>query len=422
MTSRLLSRIRSVGFSQDGRALRKQVENLNQRLNDLTWLVFDQAWETDANFRFTSVSDGVLDALAWRPIDILGRRFSDVGRFEEDIGVDQCFWHTPFRDALFETRDAQSQTRHFLVSGFPVLDSVTGAFAGVFGIANDVSERTRFESEWGPAEAVLERRVRDRTQSLQKTNNELRAAKEAADLANRSKSEFLANMSHELRTPLNAIIGFSDFIREGYAGDMTPKQREFIEDIHESGDHLLNLINDVLDLSKIELQGVEIGDEEVDLAECVQGCLRLLRERLERANLRLHTSGLSDLRPVRVDRRKFKQVVLNLLSNSVKFTEPGGFITVSGRETLGGGYCLAVSDTGIGMSESEIETAISVFGQVDAGEGRALEGSGLGLPIVKSLIEAHGGKLEIRSRPGSGTTVSIHIPSERVVPRVRAAG
>jgi signal transduction histidine kinase len=300
--------------------------------------------------------------------------------------------------------------------GFP---SSKRVLAEVFGVASRVSERERRERGFG--QANLERRVREKTQSLRKTIDELRVAKETADLANRSKSEFLANMSHELRTPLNAIIGFSDFIQQGYAGGLTPKQREFIDDIHGSADHLLNLINDILDLSKIELQGVEISDDEVDLAECVEVCLRLLRERVERSNLRLQTVGLSDLRPVRVDGRKMKQIILNLLSNAVKFTEPGGSITISGGEGLGDGYCLEVSDTGIGMSESDIGTAMSVFGQVDAEGRRASEGSGLGLPIAKSLMEAHGGNLEIRSRPGAGTTVSIHIPRERIVHHESAA-
>ena len=345
---------------------------------------------------------------------MLGRHFQELGTFAEDISAAPGFWRSPFRDALFETRDAERQPRQFLVSGLPVFDSETGAFIGVFGTANDISKIRRHEIELRAAKTDLERRVQERTVSLQEANNELRVAKEAADLANRAKGEFLANMSHELRTPLNAIIGFSQFIRMGHAGEINPKQRELVKDIQESGDHLLNLINDILDLSKIEMGGVEIAADVVDLAVCVHGCLRLVGERIEHADLRVHTSGLSDLPPVRVDQRKIKQVIINLLSNAVKFTDPGGSITVSGRLAEDGGCCLEFSDTGIGMSEAGIEKAMSLFGQVDGGLDRSFEGTGLGLPLAKSLMEAHGGTLDIQSQPGSGTTVAIHIPRERV--------
>ena len=379
-------------------------------------------WETDQDFRFTAVSDRVLEVLGRHPYEILGRHFQELGAFEEDISTAPDFWRSPFRDALFETRDAERQPRQFLVSGLPVFDSETGAFTGVFGTAHDVSESRRHEQQLRAAHADLEKRVQERTASLQKANHALRIAKEAADLANRSKSEFLANMSHELRTPLNAIIGFSQFLRAEYAGDINAKQRELVGDILDSGDHLLNLINDILDLSKIEMGGVEIAADEVDLAACVESCLRLVGERIERADLRLRTSGLSDLSWVRVDQRKIKQVIINLLSNAAKFTDSGGLITVSGRMAPDGGCCIEISDTGIGMSQSDIEKALSLFGQVDAGLNRVFEGTGLGLPLAKSLMEAHGGTLEIQSKPGFGTTVSIHIPSERVVRPVRATG
>ena len=245
--------------------------------------------------------------------------------------------------------------------------------------------------------------------------NALWAAKEEAEVANRTKSEFLANMSHELRTPLNAILGFSQVLESGLVGDLSEKQREYINDIHASGGHLLSLINDVLDLSKIELGEMEIADEEIDLGAAVKTCARLMIDRLERGGLHLRTQLGDSPVSIRGDGRKIKQVILNLLSNAVKFTEAGGTITVRGGTDEVGCAYLAVSDTGIGMSPDEIEKALAVFGQVESGMDRNFEGTGLGLPLSKSLMEGHGGKLEIESEPGVGTTVTVTFPAERVI-------
>ncbi len=243
----------------------------------------------------------------------------------------------------------------------------------------------------------------------------LRATKEEAELANRTKSEFLANMSHELRTPLNAVLGFSQALQSGLAGPLSAKQKEYVKDIYDSGNHLLSLINDVLDLSKVELGEMEIADEAVDLSDAVKTCTRLLSDRLERGGLLLHIDLGDDPPCIRGDARKIKQVVLNLLSNAVKFTEPGGVITVRASVNGVGQGCVSVSDTGIGMSREEIEKALTVFGQVDSGMSRNFDGSGLGLPLSKSLMEGHGGTLEIESSPGVGTLVTAIFPADRVI-------
>lgn len=254
----------------------------------------------------------------------------------------------------------------------------------------------------------------DRTES-KRAERELLKAKEVAELANRTKSEFLANMSHELRTPLNAINGFSQAMMAGLGGSLTEKQREYLGDIGSAGEHLLALINDVLDLSKIELHELEIGDEAVDLARCVETCVRMINERIHNARLEITTSGLIGLPLVRADSRKVRQILLNLLSNAIKFTDRGGKIEVDAGRTDDGSVYLCVSDTGIGMTMDEVEVAISLFGQVDSGLDRNFEGTGLGLPLCKSLIEAHDGVLKIESEPSVGTKVQIIFPSERVV-------
>ena len=247
------------------------------------------------------------------------------------------------------------------------------------------------------------------------TERVLRAAKKAAELANRTKSEFLANMSHELRTPLNAISGFSQALQSGIGGPLTERQKEYLGDIQTSGDHLLALINDVPDLSKVELGELELSDEAVDLADCIETSVRMFNERKHVARLEVETSGLVGLPPIRGDSRKIRQTLLNLLSNAFKFTNHGDEIGVSAGVADGGAVYFQVKDTGIGMSPDGVDVALSLFGQVDSGLARNYEGSGLGLPLCKSLIEAHDGILEIESEPGIGTKVRAIFPPERVL-------
>ena len=243
----------------------------------------------------------------------------------------------------------------------------------------------------------------------------LSTAKAVADSANQSKSEFLANMSHELRAPLNAVIGFSQALEAGVAGDLADKQREYVADIRASGDHLLELINDVLDLSKVELGGMELSDDAVDLGDTIRSCVRIVQGRMTGTHLEIKTSGLIDLPLLRADETKVRQILLNLLSNAAKFTEADDKVSVAAGMASGGSIYLTVSDTGIGMSKEELETALTMFGQVETGMTGPSEGTGLGLPLCKSLIEGHGGDLHIESKSGVGTTVTVSFPPDRVI-------
>jgi PAS domain S-box-containing protein len=244
---------------------------------------------------------------------------------------------------------------------------------------------------------------------------ELREARDAADLANRTKSTFLANMSHELRTPLNAIIGFAEILAQELYGPLpNDAYREFTADILSSGRHLLDVINDILDLSKVEAGKMELSEELFELTETIESSVRFLRHRASARGVGLTFSKGERLPRLRADPRKVKQVLINLLANAVKFTPSGGQVTVSAEADAGHGIRIRVVDTGVGMTAEGIKTALEPFGQIRRTEDGVTEGTGLGLPLSKSLMELHGGTLDIESAAGKGTTVTLRFPRQRL--------
>ncbi|MEX0924136.1 MAG: ATP-binding protein [Rhodovibrionaceae bacterium] len=245
---------------------------------------------------------------------------------------------------------------------------------------------------------------------------EMVLAKEEAELANQSKTDFLANMSHELRTPLNAIIGFSQVMTNEMMGPIgSPKYKGYTSDINRSARHLLGIIDDILDLSKIEMGQLAVRESEVNVARIIEEVVRLKRDKAESANIALELNIPRDLPPITCDETKVKQILLNLVSNAVKFTETDGRITISAQ--LAADRCLEikVSDTGIGMSQDELPVAMARFGQVESLLTRTHDGVGLGLPLVANLIQLHGGSCHIDSEKGRGTTITVRFPPERVV-------
>ena len=250
---------------------------------------------------------------------------------------------------------------------------------------------------------------------IQQHEESLCAARQQAETANRAKSEFLATMSHELRTPLNAILGFSELMMREMAGPHgAPQYREYSADINESGRHLLDVINDILDISKIEAGQLELTEELIEPSDLAERALRLVADRAVEAGTEVHLIADPGLPLLLGDERLVKQALLNLLSNAVKFTPDGGSIVVRLRLNGEGALQMSVRDNGIGIAEVDYERVLTPFGQVENTLSRSYPGTGLGLPLAKSFTEMHDGELQLRSTLGQGTEITLQFPSRRV--------
>jgi signal transduction histidine kinase len=257
--------------------------------------------------------------------------------------------------------------------------------------------------------------LNDLVTDLSHRNDELITTNEAITMASRAKTQFLANMSHELRTPLNAIIGFSDMLGAGIHGPLMSRQKEYLGDIHLSALHLLELINDILNVAKIESGSYALHDQALNLSEIVTATRRMMIGKTEEKRLELDSACVDPDCWVLGDERALRQIVLNLLSNAVKFTPKGGRISLSIIRNSEGGLTLTVADTGIGIPQEHLDLVLRPFHQVDSSDTRRHDGTGLGLPLAKALVEKHGGTLQLESQLGRGTRVSVILPARRIL-------
>ena len=370
------------------------------RCRDFALTSSDWFWETDEKHRFNYLSDHIR-AFGQDPRTRIGRTrtelavdvVSEPAKWQEHLALlDQ---HEPFRDFVYKRKIGDDPERVISVGGNPVFDEAR-RFLGYRGTARDITEKV-----------LAERAVHE--------------AKAAAEAANVAKSQFLANMSHELRTPLNAILGFSEVLENGIAGPLQSRQAEYVGLIRQSGEHLLHLINEILDLARIDAGKLELHEEMIEPSKLVGSAIALIKDRAAAGLLKLSVDVEEDMPPLMADRTRLSEILLNLLSNAIKFTELGGAINVLVRRTEEGGAVFVVRDNGRGMTEAEVEIALERFGQVDGGFARRQEGTGLGLPIARKLAELHGGSLTVKSETGRGTTATVILPPSKVLSAEPAA-
>ena len=369
-----------------------QLRESDRRFRDFAETASDWFWQMDAENKLTYLSERFAEGLNMRPEDLRGKTFADIGLelfgLNAKIEFAAIAERVPFRSVSLRYASKPGREQYWMISGVPVFND-DGGFIGYRGTGSNVTK-----------EMLAKHALED--------------AKAQSELASRAKTEFLATMSHELRTPLNAIIGFSEIIKDRLFGTAIDRYAEYAADIFASAQHLLAIINDILDMSKIEAGQMDLHEENIAVSDVVESVVRLLSQKIDAAQISL-TVETDNLPLIRADQRKLKQILMNLVSNAVKFTPPGGKVEILSSLDPNGDLSIEVRDTGIGMAAEEIPKALAAFGQVDSTLARKHEGTGLGLPLVKSLVEIHGGQFVLTSEPGRGTSAVVVLPKARVL-------
>ncbi|MGH6933445.1 MAG: PAS domain-containing protein [Dongiaceae bacterium] len=382
-------------------SLRESEGRLSSLIANIPGVIYRDAYDDAWTEMF--INEGIAELTGYPATDFVTggpRTYASIILPEDRDDVAQLVRHAveqrqPFT-VEYRIRHRNGSSRWVWERGQAVYDS-DGRVMHLDGCIFDITDRKQFEVE-------------------------LRKTKEAAEAANEAKSQFLAHMSHELRTPLNAIIGFSEVMESEIFGQLGSKQyREYAADIHRSGTHLLGVINDILDLSKIEAGRQELHEEDCDIDDMVADAMRLITDRATTSGISLERYLQPNLPSLRADSRMVKQILLNLLSNAVKFTPAGGRIKLSASMTASGSICFAVSDTGIGIPPDQIRRVMEPFVQVEGTFSRRYAGTGLGLPLSKAFAERHGAILDISSSLGAGTSITVTFPSQRSIRKASAA-
>jgi two-component system cell cycle sensor histidine kinase PleC len=379
------------------RRIESALRESEHRFRDYAETASDWFWETGPDHRFTYLSDRAID-FGVATASLIGHpRWEAATDLEDEPGKWRRHFRTlerrePFRDFIYRITLKDGSHGFASSSGKPVFDA-TGGFLGYRGVGRDMTTATRAEQT-------------------------LRDAKVQAEMASRAKSDFLANMSHELRTPLNAIIGLSEMIKAEMLGPVANEQyRTYAGDINSSGLHLLGIINEILDLAKVEAGRMDLDIRPLNLADIARDVLRILRTQAEALGLMVEVSIAPDFPRVHADEQAIRRILFNLLSNAFKFTPNGGRVVVTLQQDPDGAVEISVADTGIGIAAENLPKLMQPFVQLDNVYKRKFQGAGLGLALVRSLVERHGGSVTIDSALDKGTRITIRLPGDLVVKR-----
>ena len=392
ITDELGKSVRMTGIIADIDAERRSAEALKLSQAQILNLLDNSPapiYFKDRELRFIMVNRRYTEVYDFETKDILGKTSAEI--FDEpESSAFLAHDKEVLRTGKLVVCEENINDTIFMTAKFPIIDS-EGTLIGVGGIETDITERVKVEEAY-------------------------RKARDEAETANRAKSSFLANMSHELRTPLNSIIGFSDSLLSGTQGDITDKnQREYLSNILNAGSHLLELINDILDLSRIESGRMALEETDVDIAELVANVLRLTFEQSTSKGIQIIDRIDPDMPHVRADKRQIRQVLLNLLSNAMKFTSSGGRIRITVGIKHNGDVAIAIRDNGVGIAPDDLMRVQQPFIQVADSQTRKHQGTGLGLAIVKSIVEQHGGEFGLESTLGHGTVARFTLPAKRLI-------